>query len=814
MIEVKENEGGQPLFILSGKESTYAMKVLPNGQIEHLYFGPKISVINSDGLSEAHVSAPANTCVYSKEHGNFSPEDMRYEYSAMGKGDVREPMLEAIYADGSSTLDLIYDSHEVKRGKPELGGLPSSYGKEEEVETLGISLKDRNGEMKLILIYSLFEDADVITRSVHIHNGEESPIELRRALSMQLDLDPERWVYHCFSGHWAREMKKNDIPVRAGRISTGSVCGVSSNRANPFFMVSRKGATEDAGLVYGFNLVYSGNHYESAERSGFGKVRILSGIQPQGFSWRLRPGTSFQTPEAILCCSNEGFGGMSRKMHDFVRAHIIRGVWQYKERPVLLNSWEAAYFDISESKLYRLARVAKSVGIELFVMDDGWFGERNDDTTSLGDWKENKKKLPHGVKGLAEKIRKLGLQFGIWVEPEMISEKSRLYEKHPEWVLRIPDKPHSDGRQQMILDLCRTDVQDYIITQMQELFSSADISYVKWDMNRIFTDVYSAALNPKQQGEVAHRYVLGLYRVMDKLTKAFPHILFEGCASGGDRFDLGILSYFPQIWASDDTDAVERVQIQEGFSYGYPQSCFTAHVSDVPNHQTLRRTPIETRFNVAACGVLGYECNLADLPAEDLEAVRQQIGLYKKWRRVLQYGDYYRGCGFLDAEDRDVLDPGNGKDAEWTIVSRDGARAVTVVMQQLVRPNTQLCIVKPKGLKEALPYRMSCRSFRANLKEFGSLINYVAPIHVKQDGAIHNILSKFVKMQTEKEDHVLMGSELMHAGVHLKQAFSGSGYNEDLRFYPDFASRMYFFESQNETIPALPMKGEGDEGKH
>ncbi|MBR5421164.1 MAG: alpha-galactosidase [Lachnospiraceae bacterium] len=806
MIEVKEFEENKPLFILSGKHITYVMKVLDNGQIEHLYFGPKIAVASSDGLSEAHEFPPGNTSAYSTEFGSFSAEDMRYEYSALGKGDLREPMLEAIYADGSSTLDPVYVSHEVKKGKPDLNGLPSSYGNEEEVETLGIQLKDRNGSLEMILIYSIFPEADVITRSIHISNSGKAAVMLKRALSMQIDFDAGAYNFHCFTGAWAREMKKSDIPVKAGRLSVGSLSGSSSNRANPFFMLSERGTTEDVGLVYGFNLVYSGNHYESVERSSYGKVRVLSGIQPTGFCWKLRGGMSFQTPEAVLTLSDHGFGGLSRRMHRFVREHIVRGSWKHRERPVLLNSWEASYFDISESKLYRLARVAKSVGIELFVMDDGWFGKRDDDTSSLGDWTVNKKKLPHGIKGLADKIRDLGMQFGIWVEPEMVSEKSELYAAHPDWVIRIPDKEHSLGRNQMILDLSRTEVQDHLIEQMKSLFSSAEISYVKWDMNRNFTDVFSAALPADGQGELCHRYILGLYRVMDVLTRTFPHILFEGCASGGNRFDLGILSYFPQIWASDNSDAIARAQIQNGYSYGYPQSCITAHVSDVPNHQTLRRTPIETRFNVAASAVLGYECNLSDLSAEDTESVKEQIALYKKWRPLLQYGDYYRGRSFTDAEDKDFLDSDGGKDAEWTIAAPDGSRAVTVVLQTLVRPNTHTLVIHPKGLKALLPYRMHCRSFRTNLKEFGGLVNYVAPIHVKQDGAIHNILSKFVKLETEKEEHLLMGSALMHAGVHVKAAFAGGGYNENLRFFPDFASRMYFFEGQVEPVPALPLK--------
>ena len=804
MIDIRENEGGRDLFILNTQNTSYVFKLLENGQLEHLYYGPAIEVLSSDGLCESHVFPPGNSSVYSSGYGNFSPEDIRYGYSAPGKGDIRETMIGAVYADGSRSIDPVYVSHEVMSGKPELKLMPSSYGKDDEVQSLIIKLKDRNGSLYFELIYSVFEKTDVICRRLKIVNEGEEKVRLLKALSMQLDMDPDAYVFHSFTGAWAREMRKSDMPIKAGKISVGSHTGSSSNRANPFFMISKKGTTEDSGLCYGFNLVYSGNHYEAAERSAYGKLRVLNGLQPDGFEWILDKGECFETPEAVLSVSDKGFGGLSRQFHRFIREHIVRGRWQHKNRPVLLNSWEASYFDITESRLVSLAKKAKAVGIELLVMDDGWFGKRDDDTSSLGDWYVNKKKLPHGVKGLADKITELGLKFGIWVEPEMVNEDSELYRSHPDWAFKIPDKEHSTGRNQMFLDLSRIEVQDYIIDSMKGLFSSAEISYVKWDMNRNFTDVYSAALPPERQGEAAHRYILGLYRIMQTLTKAFPAILFEGCASGGNRFDLGILSYFPQIWGSDDSDAIARTQIQEGYSYGYPQSTYTAHVSDVPNHQTLRRTPPETRFNVAASAVLGYECNLSDLSADDLEVIKDQVALYKKWRSLLQYGEYYRIKGFKDADDKDVLENDDGVDALWCIVSPDGKKAVCVVLQQLVRPNTQWLQIRLKGLDKNGIYRIRSRVFKTNLKDFGGLVNYVAPVHVKQDGAIHNILAKFVKMETEKEDHIMSGSALMNAGLKLKSAFSGSGYSDEMRFYPDFASRMFFIEEEKDERADKP----------
>lgn len=414
-------------------------------------------------------------------------------------------------------------------------------------------------------------------------------------------------------------------------------------------------------------------------------------------------------------------------------------------------------------------------------MDDGWFGERSDDTSSLGDWDVNLKKLPGGLEGLGKKLKELGLGFGVWVEPEMVNTRSNLFRAHPDWTMAIPGKPHTEGRNQRLLDLANPAVQDFIIEKMTEVFSSAEISYVKWDFNRIFSDVYSPALPPERQGETAHRYVCGLYRVMGELTKRFPHILFEGCASGGNRFDLGILSFFPQIWASDNTDAISRVRIQEGYSYGYPLSTLGAHISVCPNHQTLRSTPWDTRFNVAAFGLLGCELDLRDLSAEEKKLLKAEIETYKNWREVFQFGDFYRGR--------------SGNLHEWTSVSPDRERAVGLLLQELTRANTQFERYFPKGLDEDKRYHFSNEEHRLNLKRFGSLVNTVSPVHVKQDSLLHNAISKVVTMPGETEDVRAEGRTLM-AGVKLKQAFSGTGYNEEVRYFVDFSSRLYFMAAE------------------
>lgn len=787
-----------PYYILDTKDTTYCFRVMYTGHLEHLYYGRKIRVEEgcAEALAEKHAFAPGNTNVYDKEHGNFSLEDIRLEMSSYGKGDIREPFVEVIHGDGSYTSDFLYEKAEITKGKEEFLTLPGSYDESGEVEQLTVTLRDRQYGLALELHYYVYEDCNVITRSAKLCNESSETVQIKRLMSAEVDFDTPDLVFTAFQGAWAREMKRTDTLMRSGKHVNASYTGTSSNRANPFVMLAGADTTEDAGDCYGFNLIYSGNHYEAVEVSGYGKTRIVTGINPQSFLWQLEAGESFEAPEAVMAYSHEGYNGMSQCMHRFVREHIVRGTWKHRIRPVLLNSWEASYFDINERKLLALAKAGAEAGIELFVMDDGWFGERNDDSHSLGDWEVNRKKLPGGLDGLCKKVKALGLDFGIWVEPEMVNVDSRLYQRHPDWALDIPGRPHSEGRNQRILDLTQKEVQDFIIAKMSEVFSSAEISYVKWDMNRTFTDYFSRALPPERQEEVAHRYVMGLYRCMKELTARFPKILFEGCAAGGNRFDLGILCYFPQIWASDDTDALCRAEIQNGYSYGYPMSVVSAHVSACPNHQTLRNTPLETRFHVAAFGVCGYECNFCDMKKEELEAVRVQIALYKEWREVLQKGRFYRGRCFSDGVGESCLSNLPGNQMEWTCVSEDGNRAVGFLMQKLVVPNTQFHLYRAKGLNPDFKYHFYNRKLKYNVKEFGDLVNTVAPVHIRQDSLAHNLVAKFVKMDGETEDCYAYGDVLMYNGVRLKQAFGGTGYNGEVRYYPDFASRMYFMERE------------------
>jgi len=799
MIQAENN-----VFFLHTEHTTYAFRVMETGQLEHLYYGRRLKVTEenmrslSEGMTEKHSFAPGNSVCYNQEHCEFTLEDVCLEMSSYGKGDIREPFIEVVHSDGSFTSDFLFSHFETDRGKGDFETLPGSYG--ENVEWLKVILKDKQYELTLELNYYVYDACDVITRSVRLLNDSKEEVSVKRLMSAQVDFDRSDYVFTTFNGAWAREMERKDHVINGGKISNASYTGTSSNRANPFVMLSRMETTEDFGECYGFNLIYSGNHYEAVEENSFGKLRFVTGINPQSFSYQLGTGEFFEAPEAVMTYSVNGFNGMSQNMHHFVKQHIVRGEWKEKVRPVLLNSWEAAYFDIDEKKLLKLAKAGKDVGIELFVMDDGWFGKRDSDNSSLGDWDVNLKKLPQGVEGLCKKVNELGLSFGIWVEPEMINTDSELYRAHPEWAMDIPGKPHSEGRNQRILDLTREDVQRYIIDSMTKLFSSANIAYVKWDMNRIVSDCYSKKLPYDRQGEVMHRYVLGLYRCMKVLTEKFPHILFEGCAAGGNRFDLGILSYFPQIWASDDTDCVCRSQIQTGYSYGYPMSTVSAHVSACPNHQTLRVAPIESRFNVAAFGVFGYECNFCDMKKEELDSIKKQIALYKEWREVLQFGDFYRGRSVFagSAGMGAITKTSSGNITEWTCVSGDKEKAVGMVMKKLAEPNTQYETYRAKGLLEDTIYHFYKEEQKHNIKEFGDLVNNVSPVHIKQDSILHNVVAKVVKMDGETEDYYMYGDALMYAGVKLKQAFGGTGYNGDVRHFPDFASRMYFMEKCEE----------------
>ena len=726
-----------------------------------------------DFLRQKREFEPGSTLLMQKDYLGFSLEDALLEMSSYGKGDIREPLVEICHADGSITSDFRYAGYTIDREKKPLATLPASYDDLGEAEHLLITLYDKQYDLTLEMHYYVYAADNVITKTVKLINSSKETVKLNRLLSNQLDLPDSGYKVINFTGAWTREVQRTDTILSAGKYVNDTYAGVSSNRANPFTMLAQPYTTEDYGQCYGFNLVYSGNHYTSFEVNSFGKTRVVSGINPRSFCFVLSPGEEFEAPEAIMSFSGSGFNALSQNFHRFIKKHILRGYWKDKERPILLNSWEACYFNINEDRLVDLATKAASVGIELLVMDDGWFGKRNDDTTSLGDWKVNPEKLPNGLKVLVDRVKATGVEFGIWVEPEMVSVDSDLYRAHPDWAMQIPGKPHTEGRNQRILDLSKTVVQDYIIDSLSAIFDSADISYCKWDMNRIFSDYYSQGVAPERQGELMHRYQIGLYRCMKVLTEKYPKILFEGCASGGNRYDLGILSYFPQIWTSDDTDAIMRSGIQTSVSYGYPAASYTCHVSDVPNHQTLRSTPLETRYNIACFGCLGYEFNLCNMSEEELQAVREQVAQYKKLRRLFQYGEFYR----VRNDERIV---------QWTVVSDDKEEAVGLFFQKLVLPNDPTKWYKARGLDENKLYHFT---------------NQFVQEQVQQEEAAAIVLQDNFeaftkgKQEDEKEDCMVYGSGLMNAGVMLRQAFSGTGFNAQMRMFRDFSSRLYHIKA-------------------
>ena len=758
------------LFLLETAHTAYCFHLL-NGMAEHLYYGEKLpKKTDYAHLAPAwrHLPGSATDC-----GAVVSQENRLLEVSGEGWGDLREPLVQVELSDGSRACNFRYVSYEIEnRRTPE--NLPAAEGGK---QTLRLTLRDFRARLTLSVFYTVFEETDVITRWAEVKNEGEEAVFVLRLGSNQLDCDTDADRLISFRGAWGREMEWTEQPC-AGTNFGGSRAGVSSNRCNPFVMLAAADTTEDAGVCRGFHLLYSGNHFFCTDRNAYGQTRFLQGMGEM--RWRLQPGAALSSPEAAQTWSGEGFGGVSRNMHAFIRRHIVRGYWKERERPVLVNSWEAFYFNFNQKKLLSLAQEAKALGAELLVLDDGWFGRRNDDTSSLGDWTANPKKLPGGLGGLVKELNKLGLQAGIWVEPEMVSEDSDLYRAHPDWILGR--KEQATGRHQYVLDLSRGAVCDYLTRAMEQVLSSG-VQYVKWDMNRILTDTYSAFWPKEQQGEVAHRYMLGLYGILQRLTKEFPQVLFEACASGGNRADAGMLCYMPQLWASDNTDALCRSRIQAGYSYGYPQSVLGCHVSDCPNHQTLRLTPLHSRFHVAAFGLLGYELNLLELSWEEKKEIKAQIAAYRKDRRLYQFGQLYR-C--------DVTE----NSRFTTVVSEDEKRAAGVWFMRENRPNSAPVRLHAKGLRPEETYRMTEDADTVRLRDFGALVNLLSPVHLKKDSFVSAAADKLVRFREKTDDYAASGALFAKAGFPAGQIFSGTGFDEYTRAGRDFATRMYHYTAE------------------
>jgi alpha-galactosidase len=672
------------------------MQVYEEGHLAHLYWGRKLKKVNTEELlvfrGRPSFSANAHT-----QNGMFSLDTFPQEYPAYGTSDMRSPAYSIQLENGSTITDFRYESHRIIKGKPALEGLPATYVENEaEAETLEIVLIDSLIGLKAILSYSVFENLDVITRSVKFVNEGNTKLKLLRALSMSVDFNDNKYDFMHLYGSWARERHVERRALLNGNQSIESRRGASGHGHNPFIALLSKDATEEQGQVYGFNLVYSGSFLAQVEVDQYNTTRVSLGINPFDFSWLLESGQSFQTPEVVMVYSSEGIGGMSRTYHKLYRTRLCRGRFRDKTRPVLINNWEATYFNFDAEKIESIAEAGKELGIELFVLDDGWFGKRDNDTSSLGDWKVDLKKLPKGLDNLAKRVNEIGLQFGLWFEPEMVCPDSDLYREHPDWCLHVSDRRRTQGRNQLILDLSRPEVCDYIFTSVSEILRTVPISYVKWDMNRNMTEIGSLGLPAERQRETAHRYMLGLYGVLEKITTAFPNVLFESCSGGGGRFDPGILHYMPQTWTSDDTDAVERLKIQYGTSIVYPISSMGSHVSAIPNHQLHRNTSLKMRGDVAMSGNFGYELDLTKFTEEEKEEVKGQVVEYKELRELIQFGDLYR-----------LASPFEGNETAWMIVSEDKKEAFVAYFRVLAIPNGPINRLHLRGLDPDREYSVS-----------------------------------------------------------------------------------------------------------
>lgn len=707
-------------FHLTNGQVSYVMEIMENGQMEQLYYGK--AVHDRESFHHLHEEMMRSLmAVAVPEPSVLSMQYTRQEYPAYGTGDYRMPAVTVQQKNGSRISNFVYQSHEIFAGKKSIAPLPSTYvEKEEEADTLEILLHDEVTDTDLVLSYTIYADYPVITRNARfLHKGKEA-IVLDRALSACVEFNDMNFEMVHLAGAWARERYVKNRKLEMGIQSIQSLRGASSSEHNPFLALKRPDTTEQQGEVYGFSFVYSGNFLAQVEVNTHQMTRVTMGIHPEMFSWQLNAGESFQTPEVVMVYSDQGLNKMSQTFHRLYKTRLARGEWRDKARPILLNNWEATYFDFNEEKILNIAKKAKEAGVELFVLDDGWFGARNDDYRGLGDWFVNLNKLPAGIKGLSEKIEDMGLKFGLWVELEMVNKDSDLYRAHPDWVIGVPERFESHARHQHILDYSRKEVVDAIYDMISKVIRESKISYIKWDMNRYMTEPFSRGALPEEQGKMMHKYILGVYDLYTRLTTEFPYILFESCASGGARFDPAMLAFAPQTWTSDDTDGSERMKIQYGTSYVYPIVSMGSHVSAVPNHQLFRKTPLATRANVAYFGTFGYELDLNLLSEDEMIQVKNQIEFMKKYRELIQMeGDFYR-----------LVNPFEGNDTAWMVVSRDKKEAIAAYYQRLNKVNASWLRFKLDGLNPEALYEVTYHAGRPDtqpevvLKAYGDEIMY------------------------------------------------------------------------------------------
>ena len=682
-------------FHLYNSEISYILNIMKNNQLGQLYFGKKIKHRDSFEHLFEIVNRSLTAYVFTDDN-KFSLEELKQEYPSYGTTDFRYPAFEIHQENGSKITNFEYVSHEIFRGKKKLESLPATYVEEDnEATTLEITLRDSLINTEVALSYTIYENLPVITRHSRFINCGDSNLRLTKAMSLNLDLPDYDYEMIQLSGAWSRERHIKTRKLEQGIQSIYSLRGASSPNHNPFIALKRPNADEYNGDVYGFSLVYSGNFLAQVEVDTHSQTRVSLGINPHGFEWHLNANEEFQTPEAVMVYSSEGLNKMSQTYHTLYRTRLARGYWRDRVRPILINNWEATKFSFNEEKILDIAKSAADVGIELFVLDDGWFGERNDDYRGLGDWYPNTNKLPSGISGLSKKVNDLGLNFGLWIEPEMVNKDSELYRNYPDWIISTPNRSDSHGRNQYVLDFSRHEVVDYIHEMISKVLRESNISYIKWDMNRSITECYSKAFPKEQQGEVMHRYILGVYDLYERLINEFPKILFESCSSGGGRFDPGMLYYAPQAWASDDSDAIERLKIQFGTSMVYPNASIGCHVSAVPNHQVDRITPIETRGVVAMSGNFGYELDITKLPESEKEIIKEQVKLYKEIRETIQFGKCYR-----------LSSPFENNDVAWMFISKDCEEIIVSFVRTLAKPNSKFISLKLVGLDESSKYEI------------------------------------------------------------------------------------------------------------
>lgn len=683
------------VFKLDTPHTSYLIGIVDEEKfLGHIYYGAKITDYDVRALMRTG-EAPFVPSQNNRDRSSFL-DAFPMEYPGHGVGDYRESAISVSDKNGNTAVQPLYREHKIYAGKPGLPGLPATFGSEEECETLEIVLADEVLDLTVTLYYTAFYDVDVIARSVRVTNHAKEPVYLTKVFSAALDLDAEDYRMLTLHGSWARERQIEYRKIGYGKQSVGSCRGESSHQEHPFVALVSANAGQEQGRVYGFHFVYSGNFLAQVEKNQFDSLRVVMGIHPQDFKWELKQDETFTAPEVVMTYSDAGLGRMTRTLHDLYRKHLIRSPYKDRERPVLINNWEATYFDFDTEKLLAIAGEAKKSGIEMLVMDDGWFGHRNDDNTSLGDWQVNEQKITGGLKRLVDQVNEIGLKFGIWFEPEMISPDSELYRTHPDWAIALPGRTPCRSRNQYVLDLSRKEVRDYAYECVASILRSANIAYVKWDMNRQLTDLGSSVLPVENQGELLHRYVLGVYELQERLITEFPELLLENCSGGGARFDPGMLYYSPQIWCSDDTDAIERLKIQEGTALLYPLSAIGAHVSDCPNHTVGRVTPFETRGNVALAGTFGYELDVTKLPEEDRAKIPGQVALYHKYHALMRNGDYYRIASYSQNDSFDC----------YEVVAKDQSEALITFVQVLGRPNVHSRRIRIPGLDEKKKYRV------------------------------------------------------------------------------------------------------------